>query len=216
VIQPVWITVEYGPIEPVEGHLEYGWVYTCNWIPDPPCCFLPMPIGGGDGPQPPAEVTTLQAQYSDCSETPAVADFINSSQYVNPGDFTFDELRDPDYNYAIITDGLRNGLQAIRNAYGSVNVTSAYRAPGTNAGTSGSVTCSSHMYGKSADLSIRNASGQHDCAISDALALAAHNAGGWVESWAELVARKTPDHVHVEFGRAANSDYGTCNPAELK
>ena len=177
---------------------------------------------GGTPPPPPPptdpEVITLQSQYANCPPTPAVSDFITSAQYVNPGHFSFDELRDPGYAHAIITDALRSGLEATRTNYGSsITVNSGYRAPGTNAGTPGSAACGDHIRGTSADLNMRNATGVHDCSIWNDLAAAGHAAGAWVEPWAELVQRNTPDHVHLDFGRTANqpADYGTCNQSQV-
>jgi Peptidase M15. len=176
---------------------------------------------GGAGTPPPTdpEITQLQGQYTNCPPTPAASDFITSAQFSDPqGHFSFGELSDPSYNHAIITADLINGLESTRTNYGgSIVVNSGYRAPGTNAGTPGSAACSDHIRGTAADLNIRNATGAHDCAVWDALAAAGHAARAWVESWAELVSNKTPNHVHLDFGRAQNqpADYGTCDPSQL-
>ena len=175
--------------------------------------------GGGTTTTVDPEVQTLIDQYTNHRCTvPSASDFTDSAHYVNPGHFTFDELRDPNYQHAIIKDSLRNGLEATRTNYGSaITVTSGYRSPDTNAGTAGSASCSDHCYGTAADLSIRNSSGAHDCSIWDALAQAGHDAGAWVEPWSSLVNSGTPNHVHLDFGRPANtpSDYGQCDPSQV-
>jgi hypothetical protein len=176
--------------------------------------------GGTPPPPPPTdpEITQLQNQYATCPPTPAVNEFTTSATYTNPGHFTFDELRDSNYNHAIITPALSNGLETTRTNYGSaITVNAGYRSPTTNATTFGSATCGDHIRGTAADLNIRNATGSHDCAIWNALADAGHAAGAYVETWAELVRRGTPDHVHLDFGQPANdpSVYGRCNPTEV-
>jgi hypothetical protein len=183
--------------------------------------YIPPDGGGGGGTTPPPtdpEVTQLQNQYANCPPTPAEGEFITSAQYVNPGHFSFDELRDSSYNHAIITGALTAGLEATRTNYGSgITVNSGYRAPGTNAGQNGAASCSDHIRGTAADLNIRSSTGAHDCTIWNALATAGNAAGAWVEPWSELVQRGTPDHVHLDFGRPANqpADYGTCNPTQV-
>ena len=175
--------------------------------------------GGGTTPPPTdPEITQLQNQYANCPPTPATTEFITSAQYTNPGHFAFDELRDSNYNHAIITTALSSGLESTRTNYGSpITVNAGYRSPSTNAGTPGSAACGDHTRGTAADLNIHNSAGAHDCSIWNALAAAGHAAGAWVEPWSELVSRGTPDHVHLDFGKAANqpADYGTCNPAEV-
>lgn len=186
-----------------------------SWdAPDPE---LEEPPGGGGAPQ----IQELVNMYSeiDCREhgltNPGAADFVNASTYSDPGYFPFGEMRDDSYNWAVLTDALLSGLMATRNQYGSaMNVTSGYRAPTSR--PTGSANCSGHFFGTAADISMRNASGQRDCAIWDALAAAGHAAGAWVEPWEELVERDTANHVHLQWGREPNSDYGTCVPSQVQ
>jgi hypothetical protein len=50
----------------------------------------------------------------------------------------------------------------------------------------------------------------------NALAKAAHDAGAWIETPEEMVQRQgVVNHVHVDFGRAANNNYGTCVDSQL-
>lgn len=177
------------------------------------------PTGGGGTPYVDPEVKALQDQYvaSGCTK-PDASSFIQESQYANPGNFSWAELSDSSSNWAIITDALRNGIQATRDGYGSaLGISRAYSAPNNNAGTAGAAQCSAHVFGTAADVQIRNGSGAHDCTMWDAIAAAGNAAGAWVESWDELVRRRTPNHVHLDFGRAANTqaEYGSCDPAEL-
>jgi hypothetical protein len=205
---------------------DYGY---CETYWEPSYCWSNDGGGGGyTDPDPPAgggtpyvdpEVKALQDQYKahNCT-VPDASSFIQESQYTNPGNFSWAELSDPSSNWAIITDGLRNGIQATRTGYGSaLGISAGYRTPDTNAGTGGSAQCSEHIFGTAADVQIRNSSGAHDCTMWDAIAAAGNAAGAWVESWAELVRRGTPNHVHLDFGKPANTkaEYGTCNPAEL-
>lgn len=203
------------------GYCESYWEPSYCWSnagdggytdPDPP-------TGGGGTPYVDPEVKALQDQYTahGCTK-PDASSFIQESQYVNPGNFSWAELSDSSSNWAIITDALRNGIQATRDGYGSaLDISRAYRTPDNNAGTAGAAQCSAHIFGTAADVQIRNSSGAHDCSMWDAIAAAGSAAGAWVESWDELVRRGTPNHVHLDFGRAANTqaEYGTCDPAEL-
>jgi hypothetical protein len=179
----------------------------------------PDPPAGGGTPYVDPEVKALQDQYRahNCT-VPDASSFIQEPQYTNPGNFGWDEMRDPSSNWAILTDSLRNGIQATRTGYGSaLSISRAYQTPDNNAGVSGAAQCSAHVFGTAADVQIRNASGAHDCSMWDAIAAAGNAAGAFVESWEELVRRGTPNHVHLDFGRPANTQaqYGTCNPAEL-
>lgn len=169
------------------------------------------PGGGGFGAcciTPPA-ITTLQKEYETwgCA-VPVVSSFDNETEYnADPAaNYTFRQLSGGN-SYAVITGALKFGLDQIVNMLDGYvpTVTSAYRSPSQNSGTSGSARCSAHTYGMAADLSIRDANGDFSCTMWNMFAEAAD---GWIEPWNETVSRGTP-HFHVDFGRPKN-DPGTC------
>ena len=87
----------------------------------------------------------------------------------------------------------------------------AYRTPSERPANSAG--CGGHTQGTAVDISIKNASGAFDCRLWDLMAAAAHAAGGWVESWEDTVANNGTPHLHVDWGKPANTpqEYKQCS-----
>jgi hypothetical protein len=175
--------------------------------------YEPPPTGGGTTTDP--ALTAIKKEYNDyCGYTPATSEFSTSSTYQRGAlhQFSFSDLKSPESPYAIITDELKDGLAAmiLELDNQTPRLTDAYRTPSER--PAGSAGCGGHTRGTAVDISIRNASGAFDCNMWNYMAAAANASGGWVESWADTIAGGTP-HLHVDFGRAANTpqEYGTCS-----
>lgn len=138
---------------------------------------------------------------------PSRGDFVDAGTYVDPGNFTFNEINDGDFNVAVFT--VVNHLQNIRNALGHpMNVNSGYRNPVHNAGIGGAME-SQHMYGKAADIAVIDFNGDGAVngnmvndpnfgAAGDDWAILANHAGNegasFIEPWA-----MTGNWVHMNW-----------------
>jgi hypothetical protein len=218
VLKPYWVSVEWDDGS-TGGHWQYEWVMVCyggggggggSGGGDGGS------TGGGGGPLSPQQELADQYANVTCSDrtNPTAADFVNSTAFQQRGTWSFSDLKDPNYSYALIKDELQYGLVATQDNCGgcAINLTSGYRAPATNGGTSGSGDCSGHLFGTAVDISIRDSTGQHSCAVWNQIAVAAGAAGAWVEPVDELVQRNgVVHHVHIDFGRPSNDQaFGVC------
>lgn len=167
--------------------------------------------GGGGGTSSPARDAIRNQYITHGCETPDAALFENVAGYNQhpSANYTFSQLSGGN-SYVLISEELKFGLdQMINQLDGLIPVvTSAYRTPNSNTGLVGSAKCSSHTYGKSADLSIRdpNNGNAFSCTMWNLYVEVSDN---WVEPWADTIANGGTPHFHIDFARPGN-DPGTC------
>jgi hypothetical protein len=110
--------------------------------------------------------------------------------------FTFAELNSGEYNWAVISDRLLQGLEAVRTLVGGkpLSIGSAYRNPRRNDSLPNSVPNSRHQYGDAADVtpSDLNGDGIVDANDRDMLFAAAQRAG-----FTEVIKKNVS--VHMAF-----------------
>ena len=149
-------------------------------------------------------------EYIDMNKNhvPSRGDFVDAATYVDPGNFPFDEINvNQSYNVALFR--IANRLQNVRNALGqAMHVNSGYRNPSRNAGIPGAHPESRHIYGRAADIGVRdfnndgviNGSMVNDAVFGNVgddwaiLANIATGTGASVESW-----NATGGWVHMQW-----------------
>lgn len=98
------------------------------------------------------EINQIRQEYIDLEKkvTPGRSSFVNASSYINPGNFSFRDINDGTYLYAIFS--IAQHLQNIRNIVNlPMKVISGYRNPVKNVQVKGKEE-SRHMYGIAADI----------------------------------------------------------------
>lgn len=208
--------------EIIGGHWQSGW--------EPVECESAgggSYYGGGSGPSGggssyPAAMTTQRNLYleNECT-VPSYAQFLDEAAYNATGlqnYYSFYDFSTAGGSYVLVDQRLVDGVASISlcmdNQLPSLSDPhngAGYRLPGQNENTP----CGRHTQGVAVDISTRawdsygNATGAHDCTMWNVLANCAHEAGGWVEPWADIKASGVI-HLHVSFGQPANSpaDYG--------
>lgn len=132
-----------------------------------------QPTGGGTASLT-VERYDLASQYEglDCDgrTNPSQNDFVSATGFQQLASWTFSNFKDPNFRLALIADALQYGLYTTQNNCPTctLTITAGYRAPDTNAATTGSAGCSGHLFGTAADLSIRDVNGQHSCEVWNA------------------------------------------------
>ena len=146
-------------------------------------------------------IDQARQEYIDMNKNtkPPRSSFSNSGQS-SGGNFTFAELNSGDFTYAIVTDALYSGLEAIRSGLGNVplTITSGYRNPRHNAAVGGA-TESQHIYGTAADIAIIDTDGDGVADETDWQTMAnvaCDDAGAtFVERYSQ-----SSTHVHADWG----------------
>ena len=122
--------------------------------------------------------------------TPSCTDFTDNK---NSPHFSFVELNheeDNDYpSWALLSDGLFSGLEAIRSARNqALTINSGYRSPARNANTPKAPPNSRHVHGDAADIATTSASWDD-----------MQRAGKAANACAEPSILSYPGHVHVDW-----------------
>jgi hypothetical protein len=158
-------------------------------------------------------INNVRKQYDQYGcETPDFDLFVTGAMYngAEPANnFPFSTLAGGNA-VAIISDEMRFGLDEMVNRLDGLvpTVTRAYQTPAQNAQQSGSASCSGHIYGRAADLSIRDPlnGNQLSCTMWNMYIQASDH---WVEPWQMMIDRGSTPHFHVDLSRPKN-DPGTC------
>ena len=130
------------------------------------------------------EIDQCRQEYIDMGKNtvPHRGDFVSAATYVDPGSFAFHEINSGDYSVAVFA--IAQHLQNIRNQFGHpMAVNSGYRNPVHNMNLPGSAPESRHIYGRAADIDVRDFNG--DGVVNGHISVDA-NFGSCGDDWALL------------------------------
>jgi|GEM_PF-2033278 len=140
-------------------------------------------------------------EYIDMNKNrvPDRGDFVDAATYVDPGNFSFDEIN-INQTYSVALFRIADRLQSVRNAFGQVmRVNSGYRNPVRNAGIPGAHPESRHIYGRAADIGVRDFNNDGD---TNANMVNDPNFGNVGDDWAILANIATAAGASVESWNA--------------